>query len=182
MVCPWWLGYFLLNPLRRVVQSPERVVGPYVREGMTVFEPGPGMGYFTLPLARRVGPRGRVIAADVQERMLASLRRRASRAGVADRIETRHVTGGDPGLADLRGQVDFVLAFAVVHELPDQERFFAEAVAALKPGGRMLLAEPSGHVSEHAFEATITKAGAAGLWVERFPSLWSSRAAVMARP
>ena len=62
---------------------------PFVRVGMTVVEPGPGMGFFTLELARLVGPEGRVIAVDVQPQMIAGLRRQAERAGLIDRIETR---------------------------------------------------------------------------------------------
>jgi hypothetical protein len=55
-VCPWWLGYVLASPLRGLLENPNQIVEPYVREGMTVLEPGPGMGFFTLPLARLVGP------------------------------------------------------------------------------------------------------------------------------
>jgi predicted methyltransferase len=58
-ICPWWLGYFLASPLRRWLRhDPTKILAPYVREGMTVFEPGPGMGFFTLELARRVGASG----------------------------------------------------------------------------------------------------------------------------
>ncbi len=55
-VCPWWLGYFLASPIRRLWQNPAQILRPYVREGMTVLEPGPGMVFFTLELARLVGP------------------------------------------------------------------------------------------------------------------------------
>ncbi|MBW1912872.1 MAG: methyltransferase type 11, partial [Deltaproteobacteria bacterium] len=58
MVCPPWIGYLLLSPLRKFFENPDKMFGPYVREGMTVMEPGCGMGYFTLPLARMVGPEG----------------------------------------------------------------------------------------------------------------------------
>lgn len=81
-VYPWWLGYLLVSPLRRLSQNPGKVLAPYVREGMTVLEPGRGMGFFTLELARLVGPSGRVVAVDIQPRMLAGLRRRAARAGL----------------------------------------------------------------------------------------------------
>jgi tRNA A58 N-methylase Trm61 len=50
----------LVNPLRRLVHAPLALLRPYVKEGMTVLEPGPGMGFFTLDLARLVGPTGRV--------------------------------------------------------------------------------------------------------------------------
>jgi hypothetical protein len=36
-VCPWWGGYFIDNPLRRLFHNPEKIVGPYVQPGMTVF-------------------------------------------------------------------------------------------------------------------------------------------------
>jgi ubiquinone/menaquinone biosynthesis C-methylase UbiE len=51
---------------------------------MTVLAPGPGMGFFTIPLARLVGPSGRVIAVDLQPKMIESLKRRASKAGVLE--------------------------------------------------------------------------------------------------
>ena len=84
-VCPWWVD-FLATPFRRLMQDPVPIVTPYVHAGMTVLEPGPGMGFFTLELARLVGPSGHVIAVDVQPQMIAGLRRRARRAGLLDRI------------------------------------------------------------------------------------------------
>src|SRR5512146_2182493 len=110
MVCPWWLGYLLATPLRRLVQDPATILAPLVREGMTVLEPGPGMGFFTLEAARRVGPRGRVVAVDLQPRMLAGLRRRAVRAGLDTRIETREARADSLGVQDLAGKVDVCLA------------------------------------------------------------------------
>jgi ubiquinone/menaquinone biosynthesis C-methylase UbiE len=179
-VCPWWLGPLLANPLRKLVHDPARILAPHVREGMTVLEPGPGMGFFTLELARRVGPAGRVVAVDLQPRMLAGLRRRAERAGLGSRIETRQASEASLGAEDLAGRVDLVVAFAMVHELPDQARFFEQARRALAPGGRVLLAEPSGHVSSAAFEATLTVAAAAGFRREPGPKVWRSRTALLA--
>lgn len=92
-VCPWWLGYLLVSPLRRWLHDPRVLLAPYVAPGMVVLEPGPGMGFFTLELARAVGSAGRVVAADVQPRMLQGLRRRAESAGLADCIELREVSG-----------------------------------------------------------------------------------------
>ena len=88
-ICPWWLGYVLASPLRRLLQDPVAIVKPYVREGMTVLEPGPGMGFFTVELAREVGASGRVVAVDVQPRMVAGLKRRLAKAGLRERIDTR---------------------------------------------------------------------------------------------
>ncbi len=181
-VCPWWLGYTLIVPVRRWWQDPAAILAPYVAEGMTVLEPGPGMGFFTLELARRVGSRGRVVAVDVQPRMLAALGRRLKRAGLADRVERRLAAPEGMGVEDLRGAVDFVLAFAVVHEMKDAARFLAEAHAALRPGGRMLLSEPAGHVSGKAFEATVSLGREAGFAEAGRPAIRSSRSVILTRP
>ena len=179
-VCPWWLGYLLASPVRRwMMQSPEMLLAPYVREAMTVLEPGPGMGFFTLPLARMVGPKGRVVALDVQHKMLQGLRRRAQKAGILPRIETRLVPTDSMQIDDLNGAVNFVLAFAMVHELPSAERFFAETASALRTDGVLLLAEPAGHVSPDAFESELEAARKAGLEVVSRPQIRRSLAAVL---
>lgn len=175
------MGYVLVTPLRRLWQDPRAILAPYVREGMTVLEPGPGMGFFTLELARRVGPAGRVVAVDIQAKMLAALRRRAEAAGLGGRVQARQVNGPDLGVQDLAGKVGFVLAFALVHELPDANAFFEQVAASLAPGGRVLVAEPRGHVTEADFAKTLRVAGVNGLRVLEAPAVRSSRTAVLAR-
>ncbi|MFN7992138.1 MAG: class I SAM-dependent methyltransferase [Bryobacteraceae bacterium] len=178
-VCPWWIGYLLASPLRRLLHSPADILGPYVHEGMNVLEPGPGMGFFTLELARLVGSSGRVVAVDIQPEMLASLRRRAAKAGLLERIDARLAESGSMGLDYLTGTVDFVLAFAMVHEMPSSASFFAQASQTLKAGGRLLLAEPSGHVKPPLFEAELKAAAEAGLVVEDRPAVRRSHAALL---
>jgi SAM-dependent methyltransferase len=178
-VCPWWLGYVLASPLRRLLQDPAAVVTPYVREGMTVLEPGPGMGFFTLELARQVGPSGRVIAVDVQPRMIAGLKRRLIKAGLAERVDARLAEDHSMGLHGLSGKVDFTLAMAVVHEMPSSSRFFAEVAEAMKPGATLLLAEPAGHVKLAGFEAELKDAAAAGLELTDRPVIRRSQAALL---
>src|SRR5215470_6826329 len=163
-VCPWWIGYLLVSPIRKWLgQDPVEILSPYVREGMIVLEPGPGMGFFTDPLARLVGSSGRVIAVDTQPKMIEGLKRRAAKANVLDRIDARVAPAETMGISDLQGKVDFVLAFAMVHEFPDAAKFFAEAAQALKPGGVLLLAEPRGHVPDKSFDLELAGAAAAGL-------------------
>ena len=161
-VCPWWVGYLLLFPLRRLRQDPRKWLGPFVREGMVVLEPGPGMGFFTLDLARMVGPSGRVVAVEVQEKMLDALRRRAAREGLLERIDLRLAKPDRLGIDDRAGRVDLVGAVFMVHEMPDGDAFFAEAHRALRPGGRLLLAEPKFHVRKKDFEESVGAAERAG--------------------
>jgi ubiquinone/menaquinone biosynthesis C-methylase UbiE len=171
-VCPSWVGYLLVSPLRRLVETPERILGPFVDPGMVVLEPGCGMGYFTLPVARMVGSEGRVIVVDIQSKMLDAVRRRAQKAGLADRIEMRKGEAGSLGVEDLTGQVDLAVALYVVHEVPDQAMFFAQIAKALKPSGKLLVLEPRFHVSKSAFEETVAFGETEGLAVEsRFATL-----------
>ena len=178
-VCPWWLGYFLASPLRKLGQAPHKIIAPYVQPGMTVVDVGSAMGFFTLPLARLVGENGRVVALDVQKKMLASLERRAKRAGLAERTEPRLCPADSLGITDLAGQADFALAFAVVHELPDAGHAFAEIFASLKAGAQFLIAEPKGHVNVAAFSETVRKAESCGFKVVISPQIARSHAALM---
>jgi ubiquinone/menaquinone biosynthesis C-methylase UbiE len=179
-VCPWWLGYFLASPIRRWGQGdPADLLRPYLREGMTVLEPGPGMGFFTIPMAKLVGTSGGVIAVDVQPKMLASLKRRAAKAHLLDRIHVRLVPANTMALDDLPGKIDFTLAFAVVHEFPDMARFFSEVARASKPGAQFLLAEPRGHVNEASFDDELKAAAAAGFEVSTRLEIRRSHAALL---
>lgn len=162
-LCPWWIGYLLANPLRRLVQSPDEILRPHVRKGMKVLEPGPGMGFFTMPLLRMVGPAGRVVAVDVQPRMIRVLTRRAAKAGLLDRLDARVAKADSMGIGDLDGAADFALAFAMVHEIDNRARFFAEVSRAMKPGARLLLAEPTGHIDAAEFDEELRHAAAARL-------------------
>ncbi|MGD0696960.1 MAG: class I SAM-dependent methyltransferase [Terriglobia bacterium] len=178
-VCPWWLGYFLISPLRRWLSDPAKLLSPYVREGMTVLEPGPGMGFFTLEFARLVGPSGRVVAVDVQPKMLAALKRRAVKAGLMERLDARLAEPDSMGVKDLKGQVDFAMAFAVVHEIPAPDRFFSEVAEALKAGALFLFAEPKGHVKSEMFDRELKAAAQVGFEVTDHPAIRRSRTALL---
>ena len=170
-VCPYWVGYFLMNPLRDLIHNPDKILTPFVTRGMTVLDIGPGMGFFTLPLAKAVGPNGKVVCVDIQENMLNSLQKRAQAAQLADRIVTRPCQPTSLGLDDFEGRIDFVLAFALVHEVPDVPNFFAEVSKVLKPEAHCLVAEPKFHVSVQDFEETLAAAGQTGLNLVAKPTI-----------
>ena len=155
-VCPVWIGYVLASPVRKLLQNPDKILKPYVNEAMTVADIGCAMGFFSLPLAKMVGPDGKVICIDVQEKMIRSLEKRVQKAGLSGRIESIICNNDSLGLDDFKEKIDFALAFAVVHEVPDAAGFFSEIYKTIKPGGRLLVAEPKGHVSEKDFETTVS--------------------------
>ena len=178
-VCPVWVGYLLASPLRKLTQHPKKILGPHVTSGMTVLDVGCAMGFFSLPLARLVGPEGKVVCVDLQEKMVRSLARRARKAGLSDRIEARSCRQDSLGLDDLEGQVDFALAFALVHEVPDPAGLFGEICETLKPSGRLLMAEPRGRVSAHGFDASVSLAEQNGFGVVTRPRIARSRAVLL---
>jgi ubiquinone/menaquinone biosynthesis C-methylase UbiE len=125
---------------------------------MTVLEPGCGMGYFTLPLARMVGETGRVIAIDIQPEMIAAMAKRSLKAGLFDRIEMRLGESDRLKIEDLGGTVDFAAAIHMVHETFNPSCFFREVWNALKNEGRLLMIEPKGHVSFKEFDNAVAAA------------------------
>ncbi len=177
-VCPWWGGYFIDNPLRRLLHNPEKILGPYVKPGMTVMDVGCGMGLFSIAMAKLVGDKGRVIAVDLQQKMLDVLLKRARKAGVADRIEAHRCETDNLGVD---AKVNFVLAFAMVHEVPDTGRFLGQVRACLKPGGKLFVAEPRLHVPAAQFEAMVQAADNLGLKLSEQPDVRWCRAAVFVR-
>jgi SAM-dependent methyltransferase len=178
-VCPWWLGYLLASPLRRLWHNPTEILASYVRPGMTVLEPGPGMGFFTLEMARLVGRTGRVVVVDIQPKMLASLKRRTAKQGLLERVDIRLVGPDSLGIPDLAGQVDFALAFALVHEIPDPAKFFREVSHTLKPGAVLLLAEPTGHLRPGQFDEEVQLAAQAGIQFVKQLSIRRSQTALL---
>lgn len=176
--CPWWGGYFIDNRLRRWLHNPEKIVGPYVRPGMTAMDVGCGMGMFSIAMAKIVGDQGQVIAVDLQQKMLDVLQRRAEQAGVADRIQLHKCEADRLGVD---AQADFALAFMMIHEVSDQRRLLGEICGCLKPGGKLLVAEPRLHVSGKAFAQTMTLAAKAGLYAVEEPKVRWCRAVVVER-
>lgn len=178
ITCPWWLLPTFDNPLRHLIHPAERILAPYLHAGDRVLEPGCGGGYFTIAMARLVGANGHVQAIDVQEQMLVGLRNRAARHGVADRIHPSQCT---PDHLGTEGVFDFALAFWMVHEVDDRETFLREIHDALRPGGRMLIAEPRIHVSKANFERTAGIAWNIGFHVTPGPSIFFSRTLELVR-
>lgn len=178
MVCPWWCCYTFDNPLRKLLHHPEAILSPYIRPGNTVIDVGAGMGYFSVPLARLVGPAGHVTAIDIQARMLAGLVSRARRQGVSERIKPHLAQRGSLGN---HSEADFVIAFWMVHEVPNQRAFLSEIFGFLKTGGLFLLAEPIFHVPERSFLRTIKTANEIGFVQRDRPKIRISRSVLFTR-
>ena len=130
-------------------------MGPFVKTGMTVVEPGCGFGYVSLSLSKMVGPEGRVISVDVEPRAAARLKQKAEKKGLADRMNIRTCESYDLGLGCYEGQADLVVVIHTLHEFEDLPGFLAQAAKLLKPSGRMLVVEPRSHVIPEQFSVEL---------------------------
>jgi ubiquinone/menaquinone biosynthesis C-methylase UbiE len=143
---------------------------------MTVLDIGCGPGFFTIDMAQMVGKSGRVIAVDLQEGMLDKLRNKIQGTELAERITLHRCKDDRIGVSD---SVDFVLAFYVVHEIPNKQELFSEIRSIVKPDGLVLMVEPPLHVSKRAFEESVGIARDAGLAAVERPRVFLSKAVLM---
>jgi len=177
-VCPVERAGMLDSGLRRWLQNPLKILAPYVKEGMTALDFGCGPGFFTIDLARLVGVSGRVIAVDLQQGMLDRLNGKIQGTELQTRICLHKCATDTLGLSE---KVDFVLVFNVMHELPDQDRFFNELKALLNTDGQVLIVEPPIHVSRPAFKKTLRKAKNMGFVSAERPRVLLSKTALLKR-
>jgi ubiquinone/menaquinone biosynthesis C-methylase UbiE len=174
-VCPRWLCFTFDNVFRKLLHDPYKILQTYIKEGDTVLDVGPGIGYFTIPLAKMVGDSGRVIAADIQQKMLSAIKKRAKQQDVEGRIILQLSSSDSLGV-DIK--VDFILAFWMVHEVPDKPLFLAQLRSLLKDDGRFLLVEPKFHVTKRKFTASVRLALKAGFALDDSPQISLSKSAL----
>jgi SAM-dependent methyltransferase len=173
--CPVWLGYLLASPIRRLFENPAKMVLPLVEPGQRILELGPGLGFFTMPLAKAVGTDGKVACVDVQAGMLERLGKRLAKRGLQDRVELRRCGQDDLGLDDVKESFDVATAIHVVHETPSPGNTMRALAASLKKGGQLLLVEPPGHCSREMWNDEASAAERAGLVRVPHPSLEGRR-------
>lgn len=164
------------SKIRRWFQNPRKILAPYVKEGMTVLDVGCGPGFFSIDMAKMVGDSGRVIASDLQEGMLQKLRDKIKGTELDRRVKIHKCQENKIGVSD---EVDFVLLFYLVHEVPNEEELFNEIATILKPDGLVLIVEPPFHVSKVAFEETLNKAKKSDLKIVERPKIFLSKTALL---
>jgi SAM-dependent methyltransferase len=122
-------------PDRDTWQRPDQIMDALgIADASIVADVGAGSGWFTVRIARRVGPNGIVYAQDVQQEMLAAISRRVQREGLTN-VRTVLGQGSDPNLP--RGRLDAILVVGVYHEIDDRVTMLRNLAAALKPQGRI---------------------------------------------
>jgi len=167
--CPAALAWLVNNRIRRCYTRPvlDRVG---IRPGERVLELGPGPGAFTVEAARRVGTEGRLIAVDIQPRMIAQVEKRVQEAGLTN-VETHVADAYHLPLED--DSVDRAFLVAVLPEIPDQVRALAELRRVIKSGGLLSITEDFFDPDYPFAFKTIRRVEAAGFSLEqRFGNFW----------
>jgi ubiquinone/menaquinone biosynthesis C-methylase UbiE len=175
-ICPVEKAVGLDNSVRRFLQNPQKIVAPYIHNGMTVLDLGCGPGFFSIEIAKLLTDSGKVIAADLQEGMLEKVRQKIKGTEFEHRIFLHKCKEES---IDLNEKVDFVLAFYMIHEVPDQDKLFRELKSILTPNGQIFVIEPKVHVSKKSFESMIERVKGLGLEINDRPKVFFSRTIIL---
>jgi len=175
-ICPTWGAVGLDNLFRKLVHNPQKILKPFIKEGMTVLDIGCGPGFFSLEMAKMLHGTGRVIAADVQEGMLEKTRRKINGPNLEQTVELHKSDFESIGIVE---KVDFAFAFWMVHEVRNQEKFLEELASILKPNGLIFIIEPKLHVTKREFRKIVDKTKASGLTIVESPKVFFSRTVVL---
>ena len=136
---PQFMANMIDNPLRRKIQPPsEMPLRHNIKPGMTVLDVGPGNGRYTIETAQRVGQTGKVIAIDIEPKMIERVTRRARDEGVTN-IEAKTANVYDLPFED--GLFDAIYMITVISEIPEPERAMREFYRVLSPSGLLAFSE-----------------------------------------
>ena len=164
--------------LRKLVNNPHKILKRYIKEGMKVMDLGCGPGFFTIEMAKMVGKNGKVTAADLQKGMLDIVRKKVTDQNLQNIVEFHNCPVDKIGLSET---FDFILVFYMLHEVPDQSAFINELFSLIKPGGRVLIAEPRFHVTKEDFDNSIKDFKNIGFEITEEPKIFFSRSIVAER-
>jgi ubiquinone/menaquinone biosynthesis C-methylase UbiE len=143
---------------------------------MTVLDLGCGPGFFLIEIAKMVSDSGKVMAADLQEGMLEKVEKKIKGTDLEQRFEIHKCQDDKIGVTE---KVDFVLAFYMIHEVPDQDKLFGELRSILKPEGKIYIIEPKLHVSKKSFERMINRLINIGFEIIDRPKIFFSRTVLL---
>lgn len=157
------------DPGRDGRQMPDHVLELVeLSAGMTVVDLGSGEGYFLCRLSRAVGPHGRVIATEIEERLVRDLNKRVAREGLSN-VDVVRAPTDDVGIAP--GTADRILVVNVWHHIENRRRYAARVARALGPGGKIVVIDfeksgRSGHgISPRRVIADLAAGGITGALV-----------------
>jgi len=161
---PEWMANFIDNPMRRKLQPPDAMpIRHGLKPGQTVLEVGPGNGRYSAATARFLGERGRLVAVDIEPKMIARLQARAQAEGLTN-VEAKVANVHALPFED--ASFDAVYMITVIGEIPQPERAIAEFFRVLRPGGTLAFSEVLPDPDYPLASTLMRWAGAAGFTVK----------------
>lgn len=138
--CPVWLRWLveLDNPFTKTNRAATILSNLNLQTGMSVIDVGCGPGRLTIPIAKLIGKKGRVVAVDIQPGMLKIVRDKAAREGLGN-IEYLQAGAGEGKIVP--GTFDRALLVTVLGEIPERRKALQEIFNSLKPGGMLSVTE-----------------------------------------
>jgi ubiquinone/menaquinone biosynthesis C-methylase UbiE len=156
----------------KTLDAPERVATLKVDEviarlkvapGHSIADLGAGTGAFSVPMAKAVGPSGKVYAVEIDRGLVDHVARKAADAKMGN-VQTLLGKPDDPGLP---GQADLLFMNDVLHHIADRASYLKQVVRYMKPGGRFAIIDPTPEASPHRGEpALIVSKDQAGAWMK----------------
>jgi len=151
MVCPLRVAGLLDSKIRKFFHNPNKILKPYITKNITALDIGCGPGVFSIEIAKLLEGSGKVISVDMQEGMLDIIRQKIKGKPVEKTIVLHKCTQES---INIKENVDFVLMFYMVHEVPNKENLFNEVLPLIKNNGLIMVVEP-GIVSKKDFNGII---------------------------
>ena len=140
-ICPYQLSFVLDSTLRKFILSPSLLANRLrLKEDSQVLEIGPGSGYFSVEVARRI-PQGSLQLFDLQRKMLEKARRKLRKAGFRN---VRFTQGDACALPFYNETFDVVFLVAVLGEVPDAAACLRGIYNTLRPSGLLSVTEQPG--------------------------------------
>ncbi len=167
--------------VRKRLHNPVQIVRPYIREGMVTADIGCGLGMFSFTMARMVGPEGKVYAVDIHEKLILSIWNRLQYKKHAAIRKTLIPYVSRDGALSFSHQLDFALAFWMLHETVDRNDFLGQIYRSLKDDGMFLLSEPKIHVSAREWNNSVDIALANGFTILKRPRIFFSQSVLLAK-
>ena len=151
LVCPMRVAGLLDSRFRKLFQNPNKILKPYIIKGITALDIGCGPGVFSIEIAKLLEGTGKVISVDMQEGMLEIIKNKISGTAIENQIVLHKCTQDS---LNLKENVDFILLFYMIHEVPNKDKFFKEVLPLMNKNGLLMIVEP-GLISKKEFNGMI---------------------------
>ena len=139
MVCPIGVAGLLDSKFRKLFHNPNKILKPYIKKNITALDIGCGPGVFSIEIAALMEGTGKVISVDMQEEMLELIKKKIIGKPIEKIMVLHKCTQTSIGVKE---NVDFVLMFYMVHEVPNKENLFNEVLPLINKNGLIMIVEP----------------------------------------